>query len=156
MKKFCAILVFCLVLTTSAYATWVIYSPGGAGLGGELLTNGDFTNWTADDPDGWNVVGENATNYVTESSGACRLVSDGSTMELQQVILNVTKSYRVTMNITAITGTIAIRWGSGLEQNYNSTGLKSKDISPTQTTFVVKRAASCDATFDDISVKEIL
>jgi len=48
--------------------------------GPELTTNGDFADWTGDDPDSFTVGAEDANNYITEASGgnAARIVSDQS------------------------------------------------------------------------------
>lgn len=47
-------------------------------FGPEFIANHLLTAWTADDPDGFTVYGEDAANYLTEVSNGARLVSDGS------------------------------------------------------------------------------
>jgi hypothetical protein len=47
--------------------------------GADAVANGDFANWTGDDPDNWTVISEDANNYVTETvGGAAQIVSDNS------------------------------------------------------------------------------
>src|SRR3990167_5346223 len=49
-------------------------------IGENLLLNGNFTDWTGDNPDNWNVSLEDAGNYVEESpTGTLHFVTDGNT-----------------------------------------------------------------------------
>ncbi len=70
-------------------------------LGSELLTNSDFSAWTGDNPNNWTVTGEDANNYITESNGHLRSVSDGSSVLglTQSVSLGKGKLYKLEMKI---------------------------------------------------------
>jgi len=131
-------------------------------LGPELIVNGDFTNWTADDPDGWGVADEDANNYVTESSGACRIVSNNTaSIRIYQGILSDNKSYRVTVNVTdATTGSLTV-WDVAnptlllLDFVGEKTAILRRGVVANANLFIIKTAA-CDVTIDNVSVKEIL
>lgn len=66
---------------------------GGEALGSESVTNGDFSLWTGDNPDGWDVFFEDASNYITQDVGGARIVSNGTTyLLMQQTVSQVEKS----------------------------------------------------------------
>lgn len=94
---------------------------GGAGVytptltyGAELLTNGNFSAWTGDNPDGWTVVNESGSDpMVTQvasgggaGSGAARLyASTAINIAIQQAgIATVGNYYETAINVTAFTG----------------------------------------------------
>jgi hypothetical protein len=85
MKKSIVLTLFLLLLAVAA-AAHIIAMDSGVWYGPELLTNGDFSAWTGDDPDGWAVSGtEDAGSYVTENpAGSCQIISDGDFMAIQQ------------------------------------------------------------------------
>ncbi|MFW9872361.1 MAG: hypothetical protein ACFFG0_04605 [Candidatus Thorarchaeota archaeon] len=132
----------------------------GAGetLGSELVVNGNFTNWTGDDPDNWTIAAEDANNYITEAGGggAAQLVSDGSSMYMSQSILTEGKLYKYSINVSAITGTIKVQFGS-FANTISSTGVHTgyKVAKGSSVFFVSRNSGACDATFDDVSVKEV-
>ena len=94
-------------------------------LGAEELTNWDLTNWSATDPDGWTIQGEDPpapppSNYVDETttgSGVARLVSDGTYVSMKQY--NITASggrYLFEIDIDAVTlGSIKFTNGSQIK-----------------------------------------
>jgi len=128
----------------------------------ELVENGDFADWTTDNPDVWALVtAEDATNYVTEASGQCRIVSDGSKkMGINDNPLTSGKFYRFSIDVKAVDdGAIEIELSSRCAiSNINTTGVKTYNFQATGTTFQIYRnedGVSCDVTIDDVSVKEI-
>lgn len=109
--------------------------------GAELLTNGDFSAWTGDDPDGWTVTGEVASDpEVSEvgtgeghggvGSGMLNLFSSATTGEpkILQAILTTGKFYKeVTVVDTVVSGFILSGdTGGGGVKVINSTGTKTK------------------------------
>lgn len=77
-----------------------------------LLTNGDFTAWTGDNPDNWTVAGETGTSYITESSGAVRFVYVAPEPTLSMTQSGVTTSgvvynYSITI-VSRVSGQIKI------------------------------------------------
>ena len=64
-------------------------------MGTNLIVNGDFVNWTADDPDDWDIFDGDVNNYVTENPvGAANLIStDGANPWFAIGQQRVTKTY---------------------------------------------------------------
>lgn len=136
-----------------------------ASLGSELVTNGDFTNWTGDDPDDWTFNGsEDASNYVTENpAGEAQLVTDGTiTLGIYQNILSQNTNYRILTDITAVTsGKVDVFSGAvGVEASFSALGdSQEKYFNSTTTNGNLSwrsTTAIADITFDNISVKEVL
>lgn len=141
-------------------------------LGSELLTNGDFVNWTGGDPDDWTVteVGDASSNIVEADAdgttppaggagtgGHCRVISTGALAQIIQFKVVVGKTYLFTIDITAVgSGTLQLSNGSMPLQNWTTTGAKSKTFTATSTTIILKRTGTVDATFTNASVKEVL
>lgn len=130
-------------------------------LGEELVTNGDFSAWTGDDPDGWAVIpGEAAGYYVTEDSGKARLVSGGTYIDIRQSgLLSVGSFYQLSIEIVANTG-LGIYLGgadSGALYFTSSLGVHNPTIRANNTYFRVARTVggAVDTTFDNVSVKQI-
>lgn len=85
----------------------------------ELVMNGDFALWTADNPDGWTVGGENGSNFVTEVAGGSRFVSPavGQTALFitQQIAVDVGDTIKYTVVVDSVTsGIISLRVHGGL------------------------------------------
>lgn len=81
-------------------------------LGSELAVNGDFANWTGDDPDNWSVVSEDANNYITEHANGARLVSDLSAgvYMRQDFTTETNKFYKLTVTLTNyVSGDVRIK-----------------------------------------------
>ncbi len=73
-----------------------------ATLGNELITNGNFTNWTTDDPDDWTIVSESGSDpMVTEVSGACRMYTSGAYIMMWQNPLTLDNLYEAKLTIDA-------------------------------------------------------
>lgn len=122
-------------VTGSSFPLWygiidrkLYYSDTESPLGTtNLITNGDFVNWTSDDPDDWFVATEDVDNYVEEFTGfghQAHLVMDsGSNFYISQACLTAGFRYKLIINCTSITGSIKVSDGSGQTIGYvNSIG----------------------------------
>lgn len=139
-------------------------------LGRELVINGDFANWTGDDPDSWTVSGEvGADPEISEvgsgqshggaGTGACNLFSSATDTQpriTQTNILAVGKTFQITTVISAISGTIRITSPTvGFELLYDSIGTKVDVITADNTSLLVQgRFSPLNATIDSISVRQ--
>jgi hypothetical protein len=127
-------------------------------LGSETVTNGTFTAWTLDNPDGFTVLNENTDNYVTQSTagGACRFVSNNTAnIALRSnASYTVGAAYQVSFDVvSAASGQIQTIdgqvIGSGQVGRFNYIWIAS------QTYFQFSRVASCDVTIDNLSIKQV-
>jgi len=131
----------------------------GVADGVELVTNGEFTNWTGDDPDGFIVseVGD-ATSNITQNGNACRIISDGATAFLSQTgVLEVGKTYRYSIKLTNTTSGVIYMVnpdGNG-DISFSNTQTYTASFTSNTTLFRIKRGTGCDITFTDLSVKQI-
>ena len=126
-----------------------------------LVTNGHFSFWTADDPDDWTVTiagGESGSNYIEEDNKRCHYVAAGGTpVTLKQAgILQAYGRYRILLNVISITGTLIV-WGGGNYVNITTTGQKDFIITcgESDTDFLFSFDTSCDAVFDNVEVYSI-
>lgn len=132
-------------------------------LGSELVTNGDFTDWTADNPDGWTVLNENANNYVTQDGTYARIVSNDTTsLQIRQTIFTIGKVYKVELDAVVNSGNV-----EGLKLNdataaatigyVNSTGHHTFYFRASGTAFVINRkgGGDTDISIDNVSVKQV-
>ena len=140
--------------------------------GPELVTNGDFTAWTGDNPDDWTVSGEVTTDpEVSEvgtgeshgdaGTGSCNLFTSGDNTNFNQGLATVIgETYRLTFDISYITGSIQVKQSAALDFNESFTTTGTKEIifvcQTQDLTMTIKRNNACDATFDNFSVREIL
>ena len=127
----------------------------------ELLTNGDFANWTGDDPDDWTVIeAGDATSNITENpTGQCQIISDGTLTSIAQDPTSEDgEFYRAATEIkTATSGSIVIQVEGEELGTYSTTGTKEvvaqADGITMNTTF--KRSGATNITIDNCSVKRI-
>jgi len=136
-------------------------------LGGELLTNGNFTNWTDDNPDSWTVVevGDATSNITENPGGQCQIISDGTHVYITQDIFTKYSFYKVSIDIKTVTdGTLLIHDNSGSDANhiyatYTTTGVKTLigQSLGVYTGLYIQRLSgnSVNMSFDDTSVKKI-
>lgn len=125
-------------------------------LGLEELLNGDFSAWTADNPDNWSVPAEDANNYVTENpAGKCQLVWN-NVIYIGQSTLVTGKWYRATIDIDTVTsgfGRITANNSWGL---YSTTGAKiCTGLALGATIYFYRASASGNITIDNFSVKQL-
>ena len=123
--------------------------------GSELITNGDFENWTADNPDNWTVLNEDANNYVTQDGTYARIVSNNtSSIQIRQNIFTIGKTYKVELDAVVNNGNV-----EGLKLNdatadtvgyVNSTGHHTFYFKASTTIFVINRKGGGDT---DISIE---
>ncbi len=131
--------------------------------GVEQVTNGDFENWTADSPNNWTVVNEDANNYVTQDGTYAKIVSnDTSSIQIKQTIFTIGKTYRVDLDAVVNNGNV-----EGLKLNdataaatigyVNSTGHHTFYFKAEGTFFVINRkgGGNTDISIDNVSVKEV-
>jgi hypothetical protein len=125
--------------------------------GNNEILNGNFKNWTADDPDDWTVFGtEDAGSYITESSQRCNLVSDGDNIGIQQTTLTAGRIYEVIINVISLDTTLELNMVSGSNVLINSTGLKRYKMTAGTSAFQIKRNVTVGAVnciFDNVSVR---
>ncbi|KKU59050.1 MAG: hypothetical protein UX82_C0029G0001, partial [Microgenomates group bacterium GW2011_GWE1_47_12] len=133
--------------------------------GSTVLTNGDFTNWTGDNPDNWTLsFTEDANNYITEAgpTGQARIVCDNNvgTGMNQNPVLTIGTWYQVSANVTDyVSGALNFYlgsgnlWGSSL---FSSVGVSTySGIAKSSTIFQINRTSSEDITLDDLTVKPL-
>ena len=129
--------------------------------GSELVTNGNFSAWTGDNPDNFSVI-EDANNYITESSG-CRIVSDNSLFSSISQTISLTTGYYYIISINISDNTLGsikfrVRY-AGLETYQVITGVGPHTYVFLATSnsgqFTVGRDAACDITITSASVKPI-
>lgn len=159
---------------------WDFQEPSGAvavaynsplALGRDLVINGDFANWTGDDPDNWTVAGEvGADPEVSEvgsgqshggvGTGACNLFSSATAVSPQirgEALLAVGKTYKITIVISAIAGTITLRelGGGELVEVIASTGTFNFTWTASVTAIQVQgTSAAVNATIDSITIQQ--
>lgn len=139
-------------------------------LGHELLANGDFSAWTADNPDGWAVSGESGTDpqvsqvsndgvHGGSGTGAANLYSTSAVLTLSQNgILSAGETYALTFTITSLTDSVGgIAFYNGSTQVtplYHNLGTYTVVFNATSDQFNVQTYGACDVTLDNISVKQ--
>lgn len=128
--------------------------------GVELVTNGGFDSWSGDNPVGWSVGAETATEYVTQSSGAARIVTTtGSGIYFEQTNkLVVGQRYVLDFDIvTHPVGTLVF-YTLGVTLGIWAVGVVGKQrliFTATGHTFGFKRSSTLDVTIDNISIQRI-
>jgi len=145
---------------------------GGVVVGGDaqanIVVNGDFANWTLDDPDNWTVPVEDADHEISEVGpgaghggagvGLCNLYCNaaGATTMRQDDILTTNRLYRVRLTVdTVISGGARIQCGNDVMTIYTIPGAKDDIFCATaEDLLVVRNVALTDLTFDDVSILE--
>ena len=142
-----------ILLTPTATSDALVHSVK-TYTGDELITNGDFSNWTGDNPDNYLVLNEDANNYVTESNGQLRMVSDDSaTIAIRPqptTMLSTDNTYRISVDLTFTTGTLNI---SGVE--FNTSGTKVFYLTPPSTYLQLAKGSALDVLIDNLSVIDV-
>jgi hypothetical protein len=142
--------------------------------GTEAVDNGDFLNWTGDDPDSWTVANEDGSNYITEDSGKAHLVSDGSATLLmtQEIPAGGGKRYRLSLNIsdyssgdcritiTDVTNSLIIvptqNMGWTANGDYNLHFETASGCEVVKIDIYRQNSTTTDLKYDNISVKEVV
>jgi hypothetical protein len=158
-----------LVETTNKYSTgslvkglvfdMPLYSPY-TKAGSDLIANGDFSDWTGDDPDDWTVFGEDVSNYVDRdgTNDIAHLVSNGGLIGILQNPFIIGKSYQLKINVTEITSgglNVLVTGGLGMVDTITATGIHTYNFTATGIQVQFYRSGTTDLKFTDITVKEI-
>lgn len=135
-----------------------IDAPGSRGP--ELVTNGDFSSWSADNPVGWTLsFVETASEFVTQGSPGARLVSAGSFNEIAQNVGLVNgKAYEVIVQVTACTGSGSVSNASASPISFSAPGWYRGIFTAVGGSIGLKRStggAASDFTVASISCREI-
>lgn len=135
----------------------VIDAPGSRGP--ELINNGDFTTWSADNPAGWTVgFTETATEFVTQASPGARLSSAGAFNEIVQAICTVGKTYEATVVVAACSGNGALSNNTNNPISFTAPGIYRAIFTAAHSNVGLKRALSgtaCDFTVTSVSIREV-
>ena len=140
---------------------WANGVGGGESLGSELVTNGDFSAWTDDDPDGWSINSQDTNNYITEDpAGECRLVSDGTYLKMWQADCFFTGSlYKTAIEITnVVSGALRFPRVDNYD-SYETIGSYVYYYGAIDVDLEISRhssSATNDVTFDNTSAKKCL
>lgn len=147
---------------TSAFAQ--IFNP-------DVIINGNFAAWTADNPDSWTVTGESGADpevtqraanagHAGAGTGACNFFSSATNNQprINQTVLVTGTVYESVINVTnRVAGNLA--FGSGLSpisNNYSTTGIRRTIARATGTTLqLTGGTAATDVTLDDVSEKPL-
>jgi len=140
-------------------------------VGSELVVNGDFTNWTGDNPNNWVIIGEvGADPEVSEvgtgqghgggGNGLANLFASAENTQprMRQMILIVGTWVQITIDIDTFTaGTLKV--GdiiAGVNQDYTTIGSKFQTGLVDNDEFQLRPVlAPSDVTVDNVSVKLI-
>jgi hypothetical protein len=145
------------ISSDKAIATPVTFTP-------RTVINGDFTNWTGDNPDNWTVANEDANNYITEDAGKLRIVSDNSKLvsATSQVVSGAVlgKWARISFDLIFVSGVIGVGTSVGMNLgtgNYGVTGTKYYNCRITgNPQMIVIRGTACDADVDNFTFNEMV
>ena len=146
-------------LTTGAYSMQIAADAGDF-YGPELIVNGDFADWTGDDPDSWTVTGEVTTDpMVTEVAGGARMYSTGGIISIRQAVCEASTNYRAVVVIATDTsgGIRLLTSASSTILDITGVGTHEVDFENDGINFNVQRlAGGVDMVIGSVSLKEIL
>ena len=141
-------------------------ASGGSYLGPQLLTNGDFTNWTGGgggNPDNWTVTGESGIDpAISQSSGKARMVcGNGNDIYIHQAICTIGKVYYWEVEITSRTsGSILLETGEGtsIQGSLNSAQVWNGYFIADHASVRIRRTGGSDVDliFDNAIIKEVV
>jgi len=138
-------------------------------LGAELLSNGDFADWTGDDPDDWSVTEAPPTREVSEvgtgqghggaGNGYCNLYRNGGGSSIDPRIqegITANAWHHISFVVDTLTaGQLHVREGSATYScNYGATGVMSLRAVGSLLRMGCGADPS-DMTIDDVSAKAI-
>ena len=147
------------------YQNGVITDVINAKLGNDLVTNGDFSNWTGDNPDNWTVNNETSDNTISQLGNAVRMVfTTGDLLEITQSILTVDKIYKVTIDCTAFDSGSGFRVQSGNDSANRPVNIKSTSglgtfvgyFKASHSNLRIIRNGATDVTFTNVTCREVL
>jgi hypothetical protein len=149
--------------------------------GSDLITNGNFANWTSDDPDNWTVDGESGddpevseaatgeahADTPTAGGGMCNIyTSDGTAVWIRTNAdeLTLDEWYSGTIDLDTVTaGGVIIQFGNGAgagtTKKITSTGVvpfTGRQTGGSRNFYVYRGTTEAtDVTFDDVVVKQL-
>jgi hypothetical protein len=141
-------------------------------LGAELTTNGDFSAWTADNPDWWTASGESGSDPMftqvapsgAPGTGACRCYrTQPGVMHLNKdSLLTVGKVYKVEFDLVVVAGGLSIsNYGNTLESIpgygiFTTSGRKTAYFTAISSIiYFYPDYNGADVTIDNITIKEV-
>lgn len=135
----------------------------GQALGQELVTNGDFADWTGDDPDDFTVTGEGGGNEVTEASpSGAQFISDGTLLSIEQACMTEGSQYQISLTISDVTDG-GLQFGSkdDVGDEVDTVGTHTRDVLATagdglKVYVRIAGTATTNVTIARLSVEEIL
>lgn len=138
-------------------------------VGLDVITNGDFSAWTGNNPDGWTVTGESGNDpevsqvgadavHGGSGTGAANLYSTGSVLSISQSgVLAVGQTYALTFSYKTqveSTGGIAIYNGATqVSPLYHELGDYTVVFNATSSSVSIQTFGACDATIDNVTCK---
>jgi hypothetical protein len=135
-------------------------------LGRDLVINGDFADWTADDPDGWTIISEDATNKIQEvgtgegdggaGTGSMNVFRTDVGIIARQAILEAGKTYTVSGTVSFDGGgTVQLKLGTSIVGSITATGSFSFSGTADTVNFDVRGASNgTDITIDNVVVQQ--
>ena len=150
---------------SQALVGWAKAYGTGETLGSELVTNGDFSAWTGDNPNGWSVaeVGDATSNVTENPAGKCNIISDGTFTAVYQAPLASSRLYKLTCVVDSLTGqiyfgqSVAPAWTSVISAA-GATTLYGTCAAASQNRVLAARQAGapCNAVVSLVSAKQVL
>ena len=137
-------------------------------LGSELVTNGDFANWTSDDPDNWTVAGEvgadpeisevasgeSHADAPTLGGGFVSMFTSGDAVSLLQAVTSIGLWHQWSILAdTDVAGNLRLLCGP-LFAIVNGVGTKTGAFRSGSAIIDISRDGPTDYTFDDFSIKQ--
>ena len=135
------------------------------GLGSELIQNGNFANWTADNPNNWTVTGESATDpqvsqvsaggvHGDSGTGVCNIYTSSAAVSIKQTVLTPGQRYYYTFTVDTVTAGGIVLSNNGVTiATYTTPGIKTGTFTATATDFTLANSGATDVNVDDVSVK---
>jgi len=136
-------------------------------LGRDIIINGDLNAWTGDDPDSWIVGGEvgsdpeisevgTGESHGGTGTGSLNIYSgSGAQVFLYQAFLVPGKTYKATIVISSISGTLQLTDGTQVIASWTTTGTKEVEYTPNGNRIQLRNSGVSDITVDSIVVQQI-
>jgi hypothetical protein len=143
--------------TPSLVAWWALDDT----VSTEKITNGDFSAWTNDNPDGWTIStdlggGAESDNVkITEDANGARIYSTGTNIHMTQNVMTIGATYEVTIVVHSVTTGDITTQNLSSNLSINSAGTHTVTTTATATGFRIKRNFPVDMVISSVSVKEV-
>jgi|GEM_PF-5904562 len=147
-------------LSSGNKSTFEFWARGTGILGNNIIINNTFSNWSNDNPESWEVIGESTgIREVTQSdNNACRIYSsDGDALLISQNVLTIGKTYKLTINVASVSvGYLKVTKNAGaVITRLDKVGQITAYWIADNTNFIISRENICDVTIDYVSVQEV-